>query len=83
MKILKRIQAPTPKFFRKVRAIGLALAGLSATILTTPFAYPDIVIQIAGYLAIAGSVATAISQTATIEEETIREENEDIEKQPA
>ena len=68
MKILKRMQAPTPKFFRKVRNLGLALAGFSATILATPFAFPQVVVQLAGYLALAGSVATAISQTATTQE---------------
>jgi hypothetical protein len=70
MKILKRMQAPTPRFFKKVRTIGLTLAGLSATVLATPFAFPEIVVQAAGYLAIAGSVATAISQTATAQEDT-------------
>ena len=65
MNIINRIQAPTPKFFRKVRTIGLLLAAVSATLLASPIALPAVVIQVAGYLAVAGSVATAVAQTAT------------------
>ncbi|MBO9681059.1 MAG: hypothetical protein J7502_00060 [Flavisolibacter sp.] len=65
MKLKERIDAPTPKFFRKVRNIGLVLAAISATLLTTPVALPLVVVKIAGYLAVAGSVASAVSQTAT------------------
>jgi hypothetical protein len=65
MKLKERIEAPTPKFFKKVRNIGLILAAVSATLLTTPVALPIVVVKIAGYLAVAGSVASAVSQTAT------------------
>ena len=73
MNIINRIQAPTPKFFRKVRSIGLVLAAVSATLLATPIALPAVVVQVAGYLAVAGSVATAVAQTAT--EEPLKEES--------
>lgn len=69
MNIINRIQAPTPKFFRKVRTIGLVLAAVSATLLASPIALPAMVIQVAGYLAVAGSVATAVAQTATEDEQ--------------
>lgn len=65
MNIINRLQSPTPNFFRKVRTIGLVLAALSASILAAPVALPAVVVQIAGYLAVAGSVATAVAQTAT------------------
>ena len=58
------MKSPTPKFFKKVRNIGLALAAISATILTEPMALPAVVLKIAGYLAVAGSVAGTVSQTA-------------------
>jgi hypothetical protein len=64
MKLAERVKSPTPKFFKKVRNIGLALAAVSASILAAPMALPAIVIKIAGYLAVAGSVAGTISQTA-------------------
>ena len=62
--IVQRVKAPTPKFFKKVRNIGLALAAIGTTLLTAPVALPAVVIKIAGYLAVAGGVAGTISQTA-------------------
>ena len=70
MNLKARIESPTPKFFKKVRNIGLILAAISATVLTTPIALPVIAIKIAGYLAVAGSVASAVSLTGTEIEET-------------
>jgi hypothetical protein len=65
MNLKERIESPTPVFFKKVRNIGLLLAAISATLLTTPVALPLVIVKIAGYLAVAGSVASAVSQTAT------------------
>ena len=62
--IVQRVKAPTPKFFKKVRNIGLALAAIGTSILAVPVALPAVVIKIAGYLAVAGGVAGTISQTA-------------------
>ena len=67
MNIIDRVIAPTPKFFKKVRTVGLVLAAVSASLLAAPVALPAVVVQIAGYLAVAGSVATAVSQVATME----------------
>ena len=64
MNIVQRIKAPTPKFFRVLRTIGLALAAAGGALLAAPVALPAAVITVAGYLAVAGSVATAVSQTA-------------------
>ena len=69
MNIIQRAAAPTPKFFKKVRNIGLILAAISGTLLTTPVALPLLVAKIAGYLAVAGSVASAVSQVTTEEED--------------
>lgn len=71
MNLKDRIQSPTPQFFKKVRNAGLILATVSAAILTTPVALPLVVIKIAGYLAVAGGVASAVSQ-ATTPEETVQ-----------
>lgn len=62
MKLKERLNQPTPKFFRKLRNIGIALAAASAAILTAPIALPASIISVAGYLAVAGTVATAVSQ---------------------
>lgn len=62
--IVKRMKKRTPKFFRKLRNTGLALAAISATILSAPVALPAVIIKIAGYLAVAGTTLGAASQTA-------------------
>lgn len=67
--VVNRMQADTPKFFKVVRNVGLILAAISATVLTTPVVLPAVVIKIAGYIAVAGSVAGAVSQAAVTNEE--------------
>lgn len=62
--LIERVQSPTPKFFKKLRNIGLALAAVATTVATAPIALPAVVIKIAGYLAVASGVASAVSQTA-------------------
>jgi hypothetical protein len=64
MKFIERVNAPTPRFFKKVRNIGIALAAISGTLLTAPVALPAVLLKVAGYLAVASSVASAVSQTA-------------------
>ncbi|BAV05485.1 hypothetical protein SAMN05421788_10563 [Filimonas lacunae] len=61
--LLQRIKAPTPSFFKKLRAIGLTLMAVSAVIIAATDVLPHIVIQIAKYLAVAGGVLSAVSQT--------------------
>ena len=64
MNILQRMKAPTPKFFRVLRNVGLALAAAGSALLAAPIALPAGLITIAGYLTVAGSVVTAVSQSA-------------------
>ena len=65
MNIVKRAKAPTPKFFKVLRNIGLALAAVGGTVLAAPIALPVIVTSVAGYLAVAGGVISAVSQLTT------------------
>ena len=62
MNLVERAVSPTPTFFQKLRNIGLALAAISAAIMASPVALPTIVVTVAGYLAVAGSVLGAVSQ---------------------
>jgi ABC-type xylose transport system permease subunit len=62
MNLLDRVVSPTPTFFQKLRSIGLALAAMSGAIIAAPVALPTIVVTIAGYLAVAGTVLSAVSQ---------------------
>lgn len=64
MNIIDRVKAPTPKFFRVLRTIGLSLMAASAAILAAPIVLPTALVTVAGYVALAGTVATAVSQTA-------------------
>ena len=69
MNIVKRAKAPTPKFFKVLRNIGLALAAVGGTILAAPVALPIVISSIGVYLAVAGGVLSAVSQITTISEE--------------
>jgi hypothetical protein len=68
-KIINRMQDTTPKFFKTLRNIGVALAAISAAVFASPVTLPTIITDIAGYLAVAGSVMGAVSQTAVVNEE--------------
>lgn len=68
MNLIQRIQAPTPRAYKQVRNTGMGLAAVGAAILGAPVALPALVVKMAGYLAVAGSVASAISQTVTYEQ---------------
>ena len=62
MNITERAKAPTPKFFRILRTIGLSLLAVSGTIIAAPVALPVGLVTIAGYVAVAGGVLSAVSQ---------------------
>jgi uncharacterized membrane protein HdeD (DUF308 family) len=68
MKIVERIKAPTPKFFKILRSIGLALLAISGTIVAAPIVLPLTVVTVAGYMAVAGGVISAVSQMTVAEE---------------
>lgn len=76
MKLKKRVQSKTPKFFKKVRNIGLILAAVSGTIITAPVALPAVLVKIAGYLGVASMVASAVSQTTVCKEPDKETQNE-------
>ena len=67
-KIINRAKAPTPKFFKVLRTIGLALAAVGGTILAAPVALPIVLTSVGGYLAVAGGVVSAVSQLTTTQE---------------
>ena len=75
MKIVKRVQAPTPVFFKKLRNISLILAGVGGALLGAPALIPAIILKLAAYLVVAGSVGAAVSQAVTPGDE---QQGEDI-----
>jgi uncharacterized membrane protein HdeD (DUF308 family) len=77
MNIVKRAKAPTPKFFKVLRNIGLALAAVGGTILAAPVALPIVVNTVGGYLTVAGGVLSAVSQLTTISKGDFHNVNDD------
>lgn len=68
MKLIDRLKAPTPKFFKVLRNIGLGLAAAGGILVAAPVAIPTALVALGGYLIVAGSVATAVSQAVTTNE---------------
>ncbi|MFD2529170.1 hypothetical protein [Polaribacter marinaquae] len=68
MKIIERYKKPTPKFFRVLRNIGIALATAGGAIIAAPVSIPAAIITVATYMTVAGTVATAVSQAVVSEE---------------
>ncbi|MDM1044448.1 hypothetical protein HX004_13865 [Myroides sp. 1354] len=66
--IIRRVKAPTPKFFKTLRTIGLSLVAISGGILAAPVALPVLITTIATYMAVAGGILSAVSQITTEEE---------------
>ena len=79
MKIIERYKKPTPKFFRLLRNIGIALATAGGAIIAAPLSIPATIITIATYMTVAGTVATAVSQ-AVIKDEDTSEKKENSKK---
>ncbi|HZW69643.1 MAG TPA: hypothetical protein VFF57_02160 [Hanamia sp.] len=68
-KIMNRLQEPTPPFFQKIRNIGLIIAAVGTSILAAPVALPVLLVNIGGYLVVAGGVMTTVGQAAVKKEE--------------
>lgn len=64
MNAIDRAKAPTPKFFKTLRTIGLALCAAGGAIMAAPVAIPAAIVIAASYVIVAGGVLTAVSQTA-------------------
>ncbi|MDP1814577.1 MAG: hypothetical protein Q8K92_09040 [Leadbetterella sp.] len=61
----ERAKSPTPKFFKKLRSIGLVLASISTVIITAPISLPAALVTTATYIGLAGGVISAVSQVTT------------------
>ena len=70
----KRCGKETPPFFKKLRLAGLIVAAVGTTVLAAPIALPAVVVTVAGYLATAGAIATAVSQSAIGDDSDCEEE---------
>jgi uncharacterized membrane protein HdeD (DUF308 family) len=86
MNVVERTKSPTPKFFRVLRSIGLALLALSGSLIAAPVLLPAVIVSVAGYLAVAGGVLSAVSQMTVDDDsksevdilERMRKDNENL-----
>ena len=69
MNLVERTLAPTPKWFKILRAVGIALASVGGIIIASPIALPVGLVSAAGYLVLGGSIISVVSQTAVKSEE--------------
>ena len=69
MNIVDRALAPTPKWFKILRSLGIALASVGGIIIASPIALPVGLVSAAGYLVLGGSIISVVSQTAVKSEE--------------
>ncbi|MFD2554598.1 hypothetical protein [Sphingobacterium tabacisoli] len=77
MNVVERAQAPTPKFFKVLRNIGIVVATIGGAILTAPVALPAAIVTVGGYLAVAGGVISAISQV-TVDDKQLKKDAEGV-----
>jgi uncharacterized membrane protein HdeD (DUF308 family) len=69
MNLTERVLAPTPKWFKVLRTVGIALASVGGIIIASPVALPVGLVSAAGYLVLGGSIISVVSQTAVKSEE--------------
>ena len=69
MNLVERTLAPTPKWFKILRTVGIALASVGGIIIASPIALPVGLVSAAGYLVLGGSIISVVSQTAVKTEE--------------
>lgn len=67
MNLVERYKKPTPKFFKILRNIGIALATAGGVIIAAPISMPALIVTIATYMTVAGTVATAVSQAVVVD----------------
>ena len=60
--IKKRWNAKTPKFWKNVQKVAIALGAAAGVIVAAPITLPTAVVTVAGYLVTAGTVAATLSQ---------------------
>jgi len=66
--VIDRAKAPTPKFFKVLRTVGICLAAAGGAIIAAPVVLPAAVVSAGGYILVAGTVLGAVSQVAKKEE---------------
>ena len=74
LNLVERVTAPTPKWFKIIRTVGITLTAVGGAILTAPVALPATVVTVAGYVMLGGTIASVIAQTAMQTEDNDQKE---------
>lgn len=69
LNLAERVKAPTPKWFKILRTVGITLASVGGIIIASPIALPVGLVSAAGYLVLGGSIISVVSQTGVKTEE--------------
>ncbi len=75
MNIQERYQKKTPKFFKKLRNIGIAIAAGGGALLSAPVTLPTAIASIATYMVVVGSTVSAVSQAVVTDPDDSGEVN--------
>lgn len=62
MELIKRIKAPTPKFWKKVRNAMITVGAVGGVLLAAPVSIPAGLVALGGYLVTIGAVGGTLSQ---------------------
>ncbi len=62
LSLKQRWKAPTPKFWKKVQRLGLALTAVGALVATAPISLPAALVTAGSYAAFGGGLIAAMSQ---------------------
>lgn len=62
MSIVKRWNAPTPTFWRRVQKVSIIIGAVAGVLISAPIALPAAIVTLSGYAITAGTVAATLSQ---------------------
>jgi uncharacterized membrane protein len=80
MEFLDRIQAPTPKWWKKVRNVMFVVAGVSGALLTLPVSLPVGVVTALTYTAVISGTIAGTAQATKDDKVEEKKKKEDDEK---
>ena len=70
MSIVKRWNAPTPTFWRRVQKVSIIIGAVAGVLISAPIALPAAIVTLSGYAITAGTVAATLSQLTVENNET-------------
>ncbi|WP_019946744.1 hypothetical protein [Hymenobacter aerophilus] len=76
LNILDRLTLPTPRFFRKIRSVPVAVGAVGAILVAAPALLPAALVSLGGYLVLAGSIGAAVSSAAVTPGEQVQQAQE-------